>query len=148
MYGRRHIHRVAALLTAVAALAFLAGSVQAANSRPAGMTKAAYRALVLRSEALDEKYHLGIWANKPASMSARAYRALVLRSKALDRKYGLGGSTTETASAAPAVVAGSGFPWRDLGIGAATMLAIMLVGMGVFFGSRRGRGSLRARRSS
>ena len=56
MYGRKHTHRVAALLTAVAALAFFAGSVQAANSRPAGMTKAEYRALVLRSEALNAKY--------------------------------------------------------------------------------------------
>ena len=148
MYGRRHIQRVAALLTAVAALTFFAGSVQAANSRPAGMTKAAYRALVLRSEALDEKYHLGNWANKPASMSARAYRALVLRSEALDRKYGLGHSTTETASVAPAVVAGSGFAWGDFGIGAATIVGIMLVGIAVFFGSRHGRGSLRARRSS
>lgn len=56
MYGRKHIHRVAALLTAVAALAFFAGSVQAANSRPAGMTKAEYRALMLRSEALNRQY--------------------------------------------------------------------------------------------
>ena len=55
MHGRKHIHRVAALVTAVAALAFFAGSVQAANSRPAGMTKAEYRALVLRSEA-----HIGV----------------------------------------------------------------------------------------
>jgi len=59
MYGRKHIHRVAALLTAVAALAFFAGSVQAADSRPAGMTKAAYRALMLRSEALNRPYGLG-----------------------------------------------------------------------------------------
>ena len=59
MHGRKHIHRVAALLTAVAALAFFAGSVQAANSRPAGMTKAAYRALMLRSEALNRQYGLG-----------------------------------------------------------------------------------------
>ena len=59
MYGRKHIHRVAALLTAVAALAIFAGSVQAANSRPDGMTKAAYRALMLRSEALNRHYGLG-----------------------------------------------------------------------------------------
>ena len=59
MHGRKHIHRVAALLTAVAALTFFAGSVQAANSRPAGMTKAEYRALVLRSKALNATYGLG-----------------------------------------------------------------------------------------
>ena len=73
MYGRKHIHRVAALLTAVAALAFFAGSVQAANSRPAGMTKAEYRALMLRSEALNAKYGLGgahVVASTPPAVTA------------------------------------------------------------------------------
>jgi hypothetical protein len=148
MYGRKHAHRVAALLTAVAALAFFAGSVQAANSRPAGMTNAEYRALMLRSEALNEKHGLAKWAVSPPSMSAVAYRALMLRSEALNRKYGLGGSTAKSASVAPAIVAGSGLAWGDFGIGAATMLGVVLVGIGVFFGSRHGRGSLRARRSS
>ena len=60
MYGRKHIHRVAALLTAVAALAFFAGAVQAAKSHPAGMTKAEYRALMLRSEALNRQHGLGM----------------------------------------------------------------------------------------
>ena len=128
--------------------AFLCFAAVAQAQRPAGMSKAAYRALVLRSEALDEKYHLGIWADKPAAMSAQAYRALVLRSEALDRKYGLGGSTAKTASVAPAVVARSGLAWGDFGIGAATMLGVGLLGIAVFFGSRHGRGSLRARRSS
>ena len=146
MYGRKHIHRVAALLTAVAALAFFAGSVQAANSRPAGMTKAEHRALTLRSEALNERYGLGKWAGGPPSMSPAAYRALMLRSEALNQTYDLGGS--KTASVAPAVAAGSGLAWGDFGIGAATMLAVVLVGIGVFFGSRHGRGSLRAHSSS
>ena len=60
MNGRKRMHRVAALLTAVAALALFAGSVQAANARPAGMTNAAYQALTLRSEALNAKYGLGL----------------------------------------------------------------------------------------
>ena len=70
MYGRKHIHRVAALLTAVAALAFFAGSVQAANSRPAGMTKDAYRALMLRSEALNRQN--GLDSGAPLATSAVA----------------------------------------------------------------------------
>ena len=56
MHRRKHIHRAAALLTAVAALALFAVSAQAVNSRPAGMTKAEYRALMLRSEALNRQY--------------------------------------------------------------------------------------------
>lgn len=100
MYGRKHIHRVAALLTAVAALAFFAGSVQAANSRPAGMTKAEYRALMLRSEALNRQYGPGSGTYKPAAMGWQ--QALVLRSKALNAKYGLGGAHV-VASTPPAV---------------------------------------------
>ena len=136
MYGRKHIHRVAALLTAVAALAFFAGSVQAANSRPAGMTKDAYRALMLRSEALNERYGLGMWAGRPLSMSPAAYRALMLRSEALNRKYGLDGSTARVGTVAPAVVAGS-FAWADFGIGAGAALGLVLLATGVLVATRR-----------
>jgi hypothetical protein len=138
--------RLAAVVAVFAAFLCFAAVAQA--QRPASMSTAAYRALVLRSEALNEKYHLGVWANKPASMTAQEYRALMLRSEALNRKYGLGGSMAKTASVAPAVIAGSGLAWGDFGIGAATMAGVVLVGMAVFFGSRHGRSSLRARRSS
>ena len=128
-----------------AAFLCFAAAVQA--QKPAGMSKAEYRALMLRSEALNEKYGLGKWANKPPAMSPAEYRALMLRSEALNEKYGLGGSTVKTSSIAPAVVAGSGFAWGEFGIGAASMLGVVLVGAGVFFGSH-GRGSLRVNSSS
>jgi hypothetical protein len=86
MFGRKRTHGIAALLKVVAALTFLAGSAQAANSRPAGMTKAEYRALMLRSEALNERYGLGSGTYKPAAMSWPEYRSLVLRSETLNRK--------------------------------------------------------------
>ena len=136
MYGRKHIHRVAALLTAVAALAFFAGSVQAANSRPAGMTKAEYRALMLRSEALNRQYGLGSGTHKPAAMGWQEYRALVLRSKALNAKYGLGGA--HVVASTPAVtVAENGFVWGDFAIGAAAMLGLVLVATGFFAAATR-----------
>jgi hypothetical protein len=94
MHGRKHIHRVAALLTAVAALAFFAGSVQAANSRPAGMTKAAYRALMLRSEALNRQYGLGSGALLATSavaasdaLTPKAIHALGARYEAMAQYY-------------------------------------------------------------
>jgi hypothetical protein len=138
MHGRKHIHRVAALLTAVAALAAFAGSVQAANSRPAGMTKAEYRALVLRSEALNRQYGLGSGTYEPAATGWQEYRAaLVLRSKALNAKYGLGGAHV-VASTPPAVtVAENGFVWGDFAIGAAAMLGLVLGATGVFAATRR-----------
>ena len=124
--------RIGAVLGTIGAIVVLAASAQAATSKPAGMSQPEYRALMIRSEALNEKYHLGIWANKPASMSAQAYRALILRGEALNRKYGLGGSTAKTASVAPAVVAGSGsgFGWGDFGIGAAAMLGLVMLAAG------------------
>jgi hypothetical protein len=137
MHGRKHIHRVAALLTAVAALAFFAGSVQAANSRPAGMTKAEYRALMLRSEALNRQYGLGSGTYKPAAMGWQEYRALVLRSKALNAKYGLGGAHV-VASTPPAVtVAENGLVWGGFAIGAAAIFGLVLVATGVFAATRR-----------
>ena len=71
MYRRKHAHRVAALLTAAAALAFFAGPVQAASSRPAGMTKAEYRALMLRSEGLNRRY-----GNEATRLSPRQFTEL------------------------------------------------------------------------
>jgi hypothetical protein len=137
MYGRRHTHRVAALLTAVAALAFFAGSVQGANSRPAGMTKAEYRALMLRSEAPNRQYGLGSGTDKQAAMGSQEYRALALRSKALNAKYGLGGAHV-VASTPPAVtVAENGFVWGDFAIGAAAIFGLLLVATGVFAATRR-----------
>ena len=136
MYGGKHIHRVAALLTVAAALAFFAGSVQAANSRPAGVTTAEHRALLLRSEALNRQYGLGE-TQKPASTSRQAYRAIGLRSQALNAKYGLGGARV-VASTPPAVtVAETGFVWGDFAIGAAAMLGLVLVATGVVAATRR-----------
>ena len=164
MYGRKHTHRVAALLTAAATLAFFAASVQAANSRPAGMTKTEYRALVLRSEALNAKYGLGSETSKPAAIGWQD--ALALRSKALNAKYGLGSETSKLAAIGwqdalalrskalnakyvlggahvvagtpPAVtVAENGFVWDDFAIGAAAMLGLVLVTTGIFAATRR-----------
>jgi hypothetical protein len=136
MYGRKQIHRAAVLLTAIAALAFLVASAQAANSRP-GMTQAEYRALLLRSEALNRQYGLGSGTYRPESMTAAEYRALVLRSQALNAKYGLG-KTRVAASPRPAVTVGqNGFVWGDFAIGAAAMLGLVLVAVGLLAGSRR-----------
>ena len=54
------------------------------------MSKAEYRALVLRSEALNQKYRLGQWKGVPQGMTPSEYRALVIRGEALNKQYGLG----------------------------------------------------------
>ena len=53
------IGRIAAVLATVSALMTLAGIAQAGTSKPPSMSKAEYRALMLRSEALNQKYELG-----------------------------------------------------------------------------------------
>jgi hypothetical protein len=52
------IGRIAAVLATVSTLTALAGVAQAGTSRPPSMSKAEYRALMLRSEALNKRYGL------------------------------------------------------------------------------------------
>ena len=78
------IGRIAAVLATVSALTALTGVAQAGTSRPPSMSKAEYRALMLRSEALNQKYRLGSQRAVPQGMAAAEYRALMLRSEALN----------------------------------------------------------------
>ena len=51
--------KIATVLAALVVLAAVGGIAQAATSKPSSMSQAEYRALNLRSEALNEKYGLG-----------------------------------------------------------------------------------------
>jgi hypothetical protein len=84
-------HWIAGLLSVIGALLILGGTAQAATSKPAGMSNAEYRALMIRSQALNDRYGLAWPAKKPELMTAAEFRALMLRSQALNDKYGLGG---------------------------------------------------------
>ena len=84
--------------TVLGTIVVLASSAQAATSTPAGMSRAEYRALMTRSEALNTLYGLdrnvvlGASAqaatSRPAGMSQPEYRALMIRSEALNALYG------------------------------------------------------------
>ncbi len=126
--------RIAAIVVAIVALA-VAGVAQAATSRPAAMSKAEYRALVIRSEALNQKYHLGQWKGVPQGMTPSEYRALVIRGEALNKQYGLG--KWSKASATQSAGSTNGFSWGAFGIGAVAMLGLVLVGIGVIAGNRQ-----------
>jgi hypothetical protein len=135
------IGRIAAVLATVSALTALAGVAQAGTSRSSSMSKAEYRALMLRSEALNQKYGLGQQRAVPQGMTAVEYRALMLRSEALNRKYGLG---TQKAAAVTSQPTNStrGFAWGAFGIGAAVMFGLALLAGG-FFVRRRLLATLR-----
>jgi hypothetical protein len=142
--------RIAALLSVIGASLILGGAAQAATSQPAGMSDAEYRALMIRSQALNDSYGLGWPAKKPELMTAAEFRALMLRSQALNDKYGVGGSAVvePTTSPQPAVTATDEFAWDDFGIGAAAMFGLLVLVAGLIAGGRLGRGALRARSSS
>jgi hypothetical protein len=130
----------AGLIAVLFAFALCAGAAKAA-SRPAGMSKAEYRALLVRGDALNRKYHLGHYSRVPAGMTAAEYRALLLRSEGLNRAY------VAARPARPSVVDTS-FEWSAFGIGAAAMAGLVLLASGLIAGGRYGRRVPRARTSS
>jgi hypothetical protein len=116
------------------------------TSKPAGMSGAEYRALMLRSEALNQKYGLGAWKGVPAGMTPPQYRALKIRSEALNKQYGLG-RWSASATARTSTGSSHGFAWGAFGIGAAAMLGLALLATGTIVGRRSMRGVPRIRTS-
>jgi hypothetical protein len=137
------------LIVALAVAAFAApvaqAQVQASSERSAVVQPAssfysspAYHALMVRSEALNQKYHLGQYAYDPW------FQALLARSKATDAKYGLNSSATVRHADDRAGIRGPGitqtpqvasssdsaFNWGDASIGAGVAFAgaILLIG--------------------
>ena len=137
-------YRISTLAAIISVAVALAAPIQAATSKPAGMSQPEYRALIIRSEALNRIYHLGKYSRVPAGMTPAEYRALMLRSKALNEKYHLGAF----APATRVVTADAGFSWSAFGIGAAAMLGLVLVASGAIVSGRHGQRVPRTRISS
>jgi hypothetical protein len=127
----RTIGRIAAVITTVSALTALAGVAQAGTSKPSSMSKAENRSLMLRSEALNQKYGLGPQRAVPQGMTAAEYRALMLRSQALNTRYGLDKQMAAAVTPQP-TNSTRGFAWGAFGIGAAVMFGLALLA-GCFF---------------
>jgi hypothetical protein len=125
------IGRIAAVLATVSALTALAGVAQAGTSRPPSMSKAEYRALMLRSEGLNQEYGLGRQRAVPQGMTAAEHRALMLRSEALNQEYGLGKQKAAAVTSQP-TTSTRGFAWGAFGIGAAVMFGLALLAGGFF----------------
>jgi hypothetical protein len=58
----RKTTRIGALAATIGVTLALAAPVPASTSRPAGVSKTEYRALMLRGEALNRQYHLGTYS--------------------------------------------------------------------------------------
>ena len=161
------IGRIAAVLATASALTALVGVAQAGTSRPPSMSEAEYRALMLRSEALNHKYGLGAQGPVSQGMTAAEYRALRIRGHELNRLYGPAENLMTPAALRALTLRGEamhktygldkqkaaavtsqptnstrGFAWGAFGIGAAVTFGLALLAGG-FFVRRRLLATLR-----
>jgi hypothetical protein len=140
------LNRLSTTIVAVAVIAAALGLGSALGaSPPTGMSAQEYKALVIRSQALNDLY------GEPEVTSQ--YKALVIRSQALNDLYGepevtsqykamviayrlrgeamnrLARSGVLTAPPVPSdTVAGDAFDWTDFGIGVGAMFGFVLLG--------------------
>ena len=134
-------------LAALAIGAVLAGETATAASAgmPEGMTKAAYRALHIRSEALNNLYGNAVTRLSPAQFAAYwnagasrlspdEFNALVVRSEGLN-SYG---KTLQTSTPLASTSASTSFAWDDFGIGMAAAFGLVLLTGGLAVAVRTG----------
>ena len=144
--------RIGAVLGTIGAIVILAASAQAATSKPAEMSQPEYRALMIRSEALNKLYANAVTRLSPRvfeglyqaganRMAPQAFAALVARSEALNRQSRLDRTSQPTKVLEQPTGSGNGFDWGDFGIGAAAMLGLVLLSgglAGAYFGRKIG----------
>ena len=127
-------------LAALAIGAVLTGETATAASAgvPEGMTKAAYRALHIRSEALNNLYGNAVTRLSPAQFAANwtagasrlspdEFNALVVRSEGLN-SYG---ETLQASTPVASTSASTSFAWDDFGIGMAAAFGLVLLAGGL-----------------
>ena len=107
-------------LAALAIGAVLAGATATAASAgvPEGMTKAEYRSLHIRSEALNNLY-----GNAVTRLSPDEFNALVVRSEGMN-SYG---KTLQASTPVASTPASTSFAWDDFGIGMAAAFGLVLL---------------------
>jgi hypothetical protein len=134
-------------LAALALGAVLATATATAASAgvPEGMTKAEFRALHIRSEALNNLYGNAVTRLSPAQFAAYwnagasrlspdEFNALVVRSEGLN-SYG---KTLQASTPAASTSASTPFAWDDFGIGMAAAFGLVLLTGGLAVAVRTG----------
>jgi hypothetical protein len=96
---------------------------------PEGMPKAAYRALHIRSEALNNLY-----GNAVTRLSPDAFNALAVRSEGLN-SYG---KTLQASTPVASTSASTSFAWDDFGTGMAAAFGLVLLTGGLAVAVRTG----------
>ena len=126
-------------------------SAAIAQAKPVGMSKAENRALVIRSEALNQKYGVGQKSQQPIireklgeigawavpSTSTTSTQQPIIREKLGEIGAWAVPSTSTTSTPTPVVSSDDGFDWNNAGIGAAFVLGAMLLGVASLATRRR-----------
>jgi hypothetical protein len=116
-------------------------SAAIAQAKPVGMSNAENRALVIRSEGLNQKYGVGQKSQQPIireklgeigawavpSTSTASTQQTIIREKL--GEIGAWAVPATTSTPAPVVSSDDGFDWKNTGIGAAFVLGAMLLGL-------------------
>ena len=109
-------------------------SSASAWAQPTGMTKAEYRALMLRSEGMNQRYGLGQYSqqaivdNKLGEIGAWAVPSTQQKNTTPFVSEKLAGLDVGTPTAT--ATSDGGFNWDDAGIGAALALGFVVLGVG------------------
>ena len=122
------VRRTLAALAIGAALAGATATAAAAGV-PDGMTKAEYRALHIRSEALSNRYSSAV-----SRLSPDALNALAVRSQALN-SYG---KTRQPSTPVASTPASTSFAWDDFVVGMAAAFGLFLLAGGFAVAVRTG----------
>lgn len=108
-------------------------SSASAWAQPTGMTKAEYRALMIRSEGLNQRYGLGQYSqqaivrNKLGEIGAWAVPSTEPKNTTPLVSEKLAGLDLQPATTS---TSGGGFDWNDAGIGAALAFGFVVLGVG------------------
>ena len=113
-------------------LAGLMLSSAGAWAQPTGMTKAEYRALMLRSEGLNQRYGLGQYSQQAINNKLGEIGAWAVSSPQRTNTKPLVSEKLAGLNLPPATTntSGDGFNWSDAGIGAALALGFVVLGVG------------------
>jgi hypothetical protein len=118
------VNKLAIIGVVAAGLAVPMAVAQGAASKPTGMSQAEYRALMIRSQGLNQRSGVSV------SVKGENY-------------YARGLPASDGSTSGPASSTAIEFQWGDAGIGAAGVLGFAALAAGATLGLRRHRGHLR-----
>ena len=111
-------------------------STASAWATPTGMTKAEYRALMIRSEAMNQRYGLYEYA-QPGLLSQSNPTVAKPNVNQQLGEIGSWAVPSKQPTEKPVASTGEGFDWNNVGIGAALVFGVAVLGVASLLTARR-----------